>query len=318
MSHRVVTLGLVAALLLSGAAFAVWAAWPAAVPVPDWSPEYTAAQAPPPGAATPAPAAYDLTPKPPTEIAPGTVVGTTAPTGWSHLVIKSLPRVRADQRPGLPELTVEKAGWMFTAFTADVGRGPDGTFALKRIGLGLGAKGKDRDMVVTADTGRKLGADLGLFGGMILDKGYEVQRKAVVPLWSPGFGLLDTPVWYRCGDTHKLVRYRYALLADRTTGRLDVLMWSLGADGPGCARLAEVVRIAPNTIDPAELVVDRRKVNRFGVPSDDAFAVDQLPPGTRRPLPDDLRTLAGTTRFTQDSARDLDARLRVLLRDFPP
>jgi hypothetical protein len=318
VSHRVVTLGLVAALLLGGAALAVWAAWPAAVPVPDWSPEYTSAPAPAPEGGPPAPTEYDLTPKPPAEITPGTVVGTTAPAGWSHLVIKSLPRVRSDQRAGIAELTVEKAGWMFTAFLADVGRQSDGSFALKRIGLGLGAKGKDRDMVVTADTGRKLGAELGLFGGMILDKGYEVQRKAVVPLWGADFGLLDTPVWYRCGDANKLVRYRYALLVDRATGRLDVLMWSLGADGPGCGRLAEVVRIAPNTIDPAELVVDRRKINRFGVPSDDAFAVERLPPGTRRPLPADLGPLAGTTRFTQDTARDLEVRLRALLRDFPP
>lgn len=321
MRHRGLALGLVAAVLLGGAGVAVWAAWPTATPLPDWSPEYApdpSPAAPPSPSAAPVPAAYDLTPKPPAEIAPGTVVGTTAPAGWSHLVIKSLPRVRADQRAGLPELTVEKAGWMFTAFLADVGRGPDGSFALKRVGLGLGAKGKGRDMVVTSETGRKLGAEMGLFGGMILDKGYEVQRKAVVPVWGAGFGLLDTPVWYRCGDANKLVRYRYALLVDRATGRLDVLMWSLGADGPGCGRLAEVVRIAPNTLDPAELVVDRRKVNRFGVPSDDAFAVEQLPPGTRRPLPDDLRPLAGTTRFTQESARDLEARLRGLLRDLPP
>ncbi len=139
-----------------------------------------------------------------------------------------------------------------------------------------------------------------------------------MPLWSPGFGLLDTPVWFRCGDTNKLVRYRYALLADRTTGRLDVLMWSLGADAAPCQQLAEVVRVAPNTIDPAELVVHRRKVNRLGMPSDDAFAVEVLPPGTRRPMPDDLRPLAATTRFTAESARDLDARLRRLARDFAP
>lgn len=313
MRHPFTAVGVAAAALLAGAGAAVWATWPAPTVLPEWAPEYAAGPAPPAAATD-----YDLKPAPPAEIAPGTVVGKAPPEGWSHLVIKSLPRVRADQRAGLPELTVEKAGWMFTAFLADVAKEKDGTFALKRVGLGLGAKGNERDMVVTSDTGRKLGAELGLFGGMILDKGYEVQRKAVVPLRSVGFWLLDTPVWFKCGDTNKLVRYRYALLADRPTGRLDVLMWSLGADGAGCGQLAEVVRIASNTIDPAELVVDRRKVNRLGIPSDDAFAVEVLPPGTRRPMPDDLRTLAATTRFTADSARDLDTRLRRLARDFAP
>jgi hypothetical protein len=312
--HHVATLGAVAVLGI--AALAVWASLPEAVTIPDWSAEY----APEAGseAVQPAAADYDLTPRPPTEIAPGTVVGKTPPPGWSHFVIKSLPRVRADQRADLKEMTVEKAGWMFTAFLADVAKEKDGTFALKKIGLGLGAKGKDADMVLTSETGRKLGADMGLFGGLILDKGYEVQRKAVVPLMSPGFGLIDTPVWFRCGDENKLVRYRYALLADRRTGSLDVLMWSLGAEGAKCGQLADLVRIAPNTIDPAELLVDKRKVNRLGMPSDDAFAVDRLPTGTRRPFPDDLRTLAATTRFTPALAGELEARLRVLLRDFPP
>ncbi len=308
MRHRGVTLGLVAAV---GIGAAGWAAWPDQPHVADWSADYQPA-------AFSAATDYDLTPKPAPEIAPGTVVGTTAPPGWSHLVIKSLPRVRADSRAGLPDITVEKAGWMFTAFLADVAREPDGTFSLKRLGLGLGAKGVNGDTVVTSETTRKNGVSPGPFGGLILDKGYAVQRKAVVPLWSAGFGLLDTPVWFKCGDTNRLVRYRYALLADRKTGTLDVLMWSLGADGPGCSALADVVRIAPNTIDPAELVVDRRKVNAIGLPSDDAFAVEQLPPGARRPLPDDFRQLAGTTRFTPESARDLESRLRLLARDFPP
>jgi hypothetical protein len=306
-------LGLAAAVLTGGAGVAVWASWPEPTTLPEWAGDYAAGPVP-----TDAPTDYDLKPAPPTEIEPGTVVAKTPPKGWSHLVIKSLPRVRADQKAGLPEITIDKAGWMFTAFLADVAREPDGTFALKRIGLGLGAKGMDRDMVATSATGRKIGVELGLFGGLILDKGYEVQRKAVVPLRSPGFAVLDTPVWFRCGDANKLVRYRYALLVDRPSGRLDVLMWSLGTDGAKCGQLAEVVRIAPNTVDPAELLVDMRKVNRLGIPSDDAFAVDRLPPGTRRPMPDDLRTLAGTTRFTADTARELDVRLRTLLRDFPP
>jgi len=302
--HRGVTLGLVAVGALG---VGVWA-WPTSSHVADWSDDYQPV-------ATTAASDYDLTPKPAPEIAPGTVVGTAAPPGWSHLVIKSLPRVRADHRAGLPDITIDKAGWMFTAFLADVTREPDGTFALKRLALGLGAKGAERDVIATSDTARQHGVPLGAFGGLILDKGYAVQRKAVLPLWSPAFGLLDTPVWFKCGDTNRLVRYRYALLADRTTGTLDVLMWSLGADGPGCGWLAEVVRIAPNTIDPAELVVDRRKVT-FGMPTDDAFAVEQLPPGARRPLPDELRPLAGTTRFTPESARDLEAGLRRLPREF--
>ncbi|MBX9579298.1 MAG: hypothetical protein K2X87_03240 [Gemmataceae bacterium] len=289
--------GLAAALLGAGG-LAVWATWPESVPPPDWS------------------ALYDTEARPAESIAPGTVVGTGPPAGWSHLVIKSLPRVREDQRAGLPSLTVDKAAWMFTVFAADVvpeQQGPHTRYRLRAAGLGLGAAVKGRgDVVLTSDTGRKLGAELGLFGGLILDKGYEVQRRAVVPVLGPTLGLVDTPVWFRCQNGHKLIRYRYALLPDPATGRLDVLMWSLGADGAGCGELAEVVRIAPSTIDEAELVVDRKKVNAFGAPSDDAFAVERFPPGKRQPLPADLRPLAARTRFTADEAGELERRLRAL------
>ncbi|HEX4606740.1 MAG TPA: hypothetical protein VH092_00910, partial [Urbifossiella sp.] len=168
MRHRGVTLGLVAVVALAGVGLAVWAAWPAPARAPDWADDYAAR---PDHAGSPGD--YDLTPKLPAEIAPGTVVGTTPPAGWSHLVIKSLPRVREDQRAGLLKLTVEKAGWMFTAFLADVGRDPDGSFALKKIGLGLGAKGKRGDTIATADSAERVGIEVGVLRveRIILDKG---------------------------------------------------------------------------------------------------------------------------------------------------
>ena len=77
----------------------------------------------------------------------------------------------------------------------------------------------------------------------------------------PTFGLLDTPVWFRCGEKNKLVRYRYALLVDAGTGRLDVLLWPLGDDG-NCG-FAELVLLGPDTIDEAELVVDPTEFNKL-------------------------------------------------------
>ena len=300
------------------AAGVVWATWPEAPPPADWSSkDYNTTPRP---AETPSllPGAefavtYDLTSRPADELTPGTLVEKGPPPGWSHLVIKSLPRIREDQKKGLAALTIDKASWMFTAFLANVKKetsGAQSRYCFDKAALGLGAKAKGRDTILTAETGRKLGGDMGLFGGEILSKGYDVQRKAVLVLSGPTMGLLDTPVWYRCGDDNKLVRYRYAMLVDAASGRLDTLLWRLGDGG-----LAEAVWVKANTIDPAELVVDSKKVNRFGVPGDDAFAVDKMPTGRALPIPEDLRKLAAQTRFTLDEARTLDARLRTLIPD---
>ena len=300
------------------AAGVVWATWPEAPPPADWSgKDYDTSKRPAETSSLPGAEfaiTYELTSRPADELTPGTLVEKGPPSGWSHLVIKSLPRVREDQKKGLLALTIDKASWMFTAFLANVKKetlGSRSRYCFDKAALGLGAKAKGRDTILTAETGRKLGGDMGLFGSEILSKGYDVQRKAVLVFSGSTMGLLDTPVWYRCGDDNKLVRYRYAMLVDAPTGRLDTCVWRLGGEGD----LAEAIWLKPNTIDPAELVVDSKKVNRFGVPGDDAFAVDKMPTGRALPIPEDLRKLATQTRFTLDEARTLDARLRTLIPD---
>jgi hypothetical protein len=278
------TVGFLVAVGLTG-----WAVWPSAPPTPDWSAE------------------YDLTARPPDLIPPGTVVERSAPTGWSHLVIKSLPRVRPADRDKLPTLTVRMASWMFTAFLADV-RPEGGTHCLRAIALGFGASVNGRDTVVTPES-----KDVGWIERQILATAYDRQKKGVVVIHGPTLGLLDTPVWFRCGQKNKLVRYRYALLVDAPTGRLDVLLWSLGTDDGGCGDRAEVVRIEPGTIDEAELVPDLGEFTA-GVPSEAGFGVDRFPPHTERYfLSSELRALAGQTRFTPAEAHALEMGLRKLM-----
>jgi hypothetical protein len=281
------------ALLAAG--LTAWAVWPSAPPAPDWSAE------------------YDLTARPPDLIPPGTVVERSPPDGWSHLVIKSLPRVRPAERDKLPALTVRMASWMFTAFLADV-RPEGGRHRLRAIALGFGTPVNGRDTVITPETGKQLGADFGFLGAgrEILATAYERQKKGVVVIHGPTLGLLDTPVWFRCDGKNKLVRYRYVLLVDAATGRLDVLLWSLGAEGGGCGDRAEVVRIEPGTIDEAELIPDMSEI-KLGVPSEAGFGVDRFPPHAERYLlPPDLRPLAGQTRFTPAEAHALETGLRKL------
>jgi hypothetical protein len=291
---------------------------PSGSPSPGWSGQPGPPPPPPRGGANEkkptradSPVSYDLVTKAADSIDPGTVVEKAAPKGWTHLVIKSLPRIREDNKKGIPELTVEKASWMFTAFLANVVKEENGRYKFDKAALGLGAKAKEMDTILTAETGRKLGGDLGLFGGEILNKGYEVQKKAVMVFSGPSMALLDTPVWFRVGDDNKLVRYRYAMLVDQVSGRMETLVWRIGTDGAGTS--FDAVWLKPDTVDVAELVVDKKKINRFGIPADDAFAVEKMPTGRPTPIPADLQKLAAQTRFTADEAYALDVGLRKLL-----
>ncbi|VTR92976.1 Uncharacterized protein OS=Singulisphaera acidiphila (strain ATCC BAA-1392 / DSM 18658 / VKM B-2454 / MOB10) GN=Sinac_4667 PE=4 SV=1 [Gemmata massiliana] len=270
---------------------------------------------------------YDVTASAPETIAPGTVIESAAPKGWSHLVIKSLPRVRPSEVERVPDNLMPKfgragvvrmVGWMFTAFVADVVQERQGEYAryrLRAIGLGLGTKANGHDTIVTSQTARHYGVEIGVLKieEQVLDTGYRIQKQAIIPVHGPSFALLDTPVTVRCGTKHQTIRYRYALLVDTKTGTLDVLLWQLLGDRGECGDLTRLVWLEPSCIDEAELVPDREEFNRFGVPSEIAFAVDKLPPyRLEMAVPPELRELVGRTKFTPDEARALEAGLRKL------
>src|SRR5919201_2071185 len=98
-SKRQVAVGLVTGLTLLG--LLAWALWR---PSPT-----------PPAL----PAEYDLTSRPISLIPPGTVIGRTAPPGWSHLIVKSLPRVAAADRGEVSGLVARLASFLFTVTLAD-------------------------------------------------------------------------------------------------------------------------------------------------------------------------------------------------------
>lgn len=290
------------ALALAGAAL-VWALLPP--PAPEWNTD------------------YDTSAKPPDAIAPGTLVERGPPAGWSHLVIKSLPRVRAGEVPKLPrnplvsrEKLVEMTAWMFTAFAADVVREEQGgrsRYKLRAIGLGLGASANGRDTVFTADTAAQFGIELDFIRKEVITTSYRVQDRARVLALGPSFAVLDTPVTYRCGDRNRMIRFRYALLADTKTGALDVLCWRVG-DEPEHSDLTRAVLLPPNLVDEPELVADPKGFSLAGIPGELAFGVDALPPHRLEvPLPEALRALAGANRFSAAEARELEAKLRDLL-----
>jgi hypothetical protein len=299
---------LTAMLLVPGCiGLLAWAVWTRSTPTPSWMDD------------------YDVSARPPEGIPPGTVIGTTAPSGWSHLVIKSLPRVLESEISNIPRnflldrsRSAAMASWMFTAFLADIqperhqGIPP---YRIHSIALGLGTANGGRDVIITPETASEYGVELNEFTRDILTQGYTTQRRSRVVIQGPAMAVVDTPVTYRSNGRNRSARFRYALLVNGNSGRLDPVVWLLDADG-GCGETASI--LSPNTIDEAELIPDQSEFNVLGIPSEAAFAVDRLPPGRARVLlPPDLRSLAAQGKVTPAEAGSLEQRLRQLLVQYP-
>jgi hypothetical protein len=298
-------LGLATLLLALVGGLVAWQLWPQSFVPPAWAND------------------YDVSARPPELIPAGTVVGTGPPEGWSHLVIKSLPRVRPGAESRIPTLfrsrTVGMMTWMFTGFVADVRpetRGGETRYQLNKVALGLGTSVNGRDVIITPETARAHGVELDWITKEILQKGYKTQELAKIVAHSSAFALVDTPVWFHFGEKNRLIRFRYALLVDSASGRLDVLVWPL--DPEGGAAPETVVLLNPDQINPAELIPDPRGFNEIGVAKDSAFGVDSLPPHRAQfVLPTGVRELASRTKFTPDDAQRLETALRNLVASTP-
>ncbi|MGL6095564.1 MAG: hypothetical protein ACRC7O_07195 [Fimbriiglobus sp.] len=252
------------------------------------------------------PPQYHRVAGPPVVLPAGTVIAGTVPRGWSHLVLMSRPAVRADQRNRVNDLTAQMAGWMFTAFVADVER--DGTtHRLGRVGFGLGTSIDGVETIVRPDS-----PGVGWIGRAILSAGYERLKHCTIVVRGPAFAVVDTPVCYRTTAGHEFVRFRYALVVDPKSGGLETVVWRIDPDG----KLADppaAVRLARNPVDSVELVIAPARIT-LGVPDEMAFAVDRLPAtGSPVSLPVEARELAARPTFTPAEAAALEAGVRKLL-----
>ncbi len=262
-------------------------------------------------------AAYDLRQIPMPAIPPGTVIGNSAPQNWTHLILKSQPRVTVGDVDRAPQMTVSMAKLLSVTTLANVKQvGPANRpqYVLERVALGLGTKIKGRDVIITSDTQSRLGANLGLIASTVLS-GSEAEMKGFQQIVrSPTFLVFDAPTMALYQQQHRPMIVRQAVLIDSATGRLSVLMWLIAKNDAGeyAGAVGTMNLLKPNTLEDRWLSIDANEFT-LGIPSSKAIALVRLPPGQSIDIPAQLLPIASQARFTNDTAAQLEAGLRDLL-----
>jgi hypothetical protein len=253
-------------------------------------------------------------------ITPGTVIDRSAPKGWTHLVLKSQPRLPDKEKRKVGDTTGRLATLVFTATAAVVepyDAGDGRRYRLAKLGLGVGVNIAGKDVIVSPDTQARLGANLGLLARQVISAVYEKQKTVRLVAVGPTVAVLDTPAFMPRGKGHAPVVMRYAFLVDPATGKLDTLVWRIDTDGRGGydGATGMIEWLPPNKMIDAELQVDPGEFT-LGVPSERAFAVKRIPDGQRQfSIPDGLRSPAGLARLTPQQAGQLTQGLRDMIRD---
>ena len=263
--------------------------------------------------------AYDVTLRHLDLIPPGTVIGKEAPRGWTNLIIKSFSRPGAGDMKQLSPTADRLSRFLFTAVLADVraDRSGDGMrYKLAKVAVGLGMRIRDKDTIVTPETQRRLGGDLGFLARVVLSTAQEKLAEVVVVTRSATLMVFDSPGLIARGDKHKPIVLRYAVLVDERTGRLDTLLWVLDRQPRGEYGGPEgaIQWLPANLTDDCVLHVDAGEFS-LGQPTERAFAMNSAPKGEKEiAIGDEWKSLVVRRRFSPTQAQELESKLRDALR----
>jgi hypothetical protein len=247
-------------------------------------------------------------------IAAGTVVGQRPPRTWSHLVLKSIPRLASGDLGTLPRSAFRTATLFRTVILADVGQSAahPASFVLRRVGIGLCVPDPTKgDVVVQSSRLEALGVGLGMVEKIVLRSAEAELAKGRLIASGPTFALYRGPTMMQVGQLHHSVELTYAILVDEHTGALRVLVWSQEAGETGLAAPATLVELPPNLVFDCPLNVKAERLLGT-VPVSWSFAMENLPPG--RPValsPGLARCIARDA--NQNDAETLERALRQAL-----
>jgi len=226
----------------------------------------------------------DVTPRRVDAVPPGTVIPDRAPKGWTHLIIRSHPRIGEEASKEVSPTTVRMASFLFTTIIADVraDRRAEAAsrFYLSKVAVGVGTRVNGQFMVLSGDTHEKLGAKLGFLDRMVLGGGEAQVKKIRYVARSRTMALIDCPSVLARNGKHTRVLLRYAVIVDPETGCLETLVWLLVPDEKGgyTGPVGPVQWLAQNMVEDCILRVDSGEFI-LGFPTEIAFAVERIPRG---------------------------------------
>jgi hypothetical protein len=214
----------------------------------------------------------------------GTLIGDKPPTGWSHLVLKSIPRLATGDRDTLPAGSAKTATMFRSVLLVDVKpvNVEEKEFELAKIGMGICVPvphDESHDVVVTADRLDALGLRLSTVQRAVLDATEAEMAEGRIIGRTPTFALFRSPVTVVAGNEHRKLNIYYAFCVERMTGRLRVAVWTMRPESRALAPPPTMVRLGTKPVYDCEIDVRVKRIFGAAIPLTWSFAMRSLPPG---------------------------------------
>lgn len=239
----------------------------------------------------------------------GTVIGRSAPEGWTHLVLFATPTLTKEALAEAPRTAAEYARmFKFTllARTKKVGT----TYRLDTLARGFAVNLAGKETVINSK--KTMGARMGLFGNKILtenEKHFEADVRQVARTTT--MVMFDAQAVMRQGTEHVKMVNRHAVLVDPATGKVSTFVWLLSKSSDSYDFADKAMQMLPENMREARMLsVDRNKFV-LGIPSPDAFALWRIPQGKAVAYSADLQKVAALKELKREDIVTMEKALHA-------
>ncbi len=241
---------------------------------------------------------------------------------WNRVVLLARPRIASGDVGSLSAVIRSSVSDFVLTILASVEKYQDPVageprFRLADVGVGYSTQVNGEMRAVTVADAKKVGVKLDLFTRMLLSENEKKLATATVTARTSTLMIVDTPAVMLRGAAHREFVMRHFIWVDPTTGRNAALVWLIDHDRTGKPVVDEVElpRWAPAGLQEDRAIhVDGNEFNFIGIPSERAFALEDLPPGKPVHWTAEARELAAKPGYHVDELRNLSLAFNAMLQ----
>jgi hypothetical protein len=249
----------------------------------------------------------DLESKALPRIPAGTVIGKTAPPGWSHFVMMAVPTLTKEDLRDAPKIASHYAQMFKFTLLAQAEKNGN-AHRLKAVARGFAMDVRNKEIIV--ESKNTFGGKVGVFGNRILaenEKHIDADVRQVAR--SENMLLFDAQAVLRQGTDHVRMVLRHAILIDPATGKLYTFIWLLSKTRAGYAIAEKEMQLIPEGLREARFLSVKRDKFVLGLPTADAFAQMRTPQGKPIKWTAELEKLGAIKEFTREQVLSLEKEL---------
>lgn len=255
------------------------------------------------------------------QIEAGTLVENAAQSRWNAVVLLARPVVSSGDKDSIPEVVQKMVPTFVLTILATVERYADAAagkdrFRLAEVGVGFSTEVDGQLRVVTPDGAKKVGAELGFIQKRMLQENQKQLLTTRLIARTSTLLVFDVPtLMFREGE-HEDFLTRHFVWIDSQTGKNGALVWLMKEDSDGRLSVSnEPLRWIPRGMKEKRKVhVDKSLFLLGGIPTERAFALEDLPPGKPVQWTQAAASVAALPTYDEANLKKLTVELGKLLQ----